>query len=153
MKSVIVAFSVVGALFSTGAWAVTVVPQKNQTSETIQQDTSACRSQADAQHPNPSTIPTGGRARGAVAGAVAGATAAEVRGRQHDNAYNSIHSDIKQEYRQNQAVSTAAAGAVVGATKQRQERRQQLAATDQAVAANNSVYTACLQQRGYSVSP
>jgi len=139
---------------SSGALAVTVVPLNGQTSQTIQQDTSACQSQANAQFPMQNTVPSGGRIKGAATAAVAGATAAEVRGRQHDNVYDQIDDDdIKQDYRQNRAHSAAAAGAVVGASRQRQERRQNLGTTEQSITANNSVYSSCLQQRGYNVLP
>jgi len=42
---------------------------------------------------------------------------------------------------------------VVGASRQRQERRQNVATTEQSIAANNSVYSSFLQQRGYNVLP
>ncbi|MGF6330582.1 inorganic triphosphatase YgiF [Pseudomonas sp. BS3782 TE3695] len=140
-------------LASSGALAVTLVPLKNQTSQTIQQDTSACQTQANAQFPTQNTVPSGGRIKGATTAAIAGATAAQVRGRQHDDVYDQIDDDIKQDYRQNRARSAAAAGVVVGASRQRQERRQNLAATEQNITANNSVYSSCLQQRGYNVLP
>jgi inorganic triphosphatase YgiF len=140
-------------LLSTSAQAATVIPLKGQTSQTIQQDTSACQSQANAQYPVQSTVPSGGRVKGAATAAVAGATAAEVRGRQHENVYDQIDDDTKQDYRQNRARSAAAAGAVVGASRQRQERRQNLNASQQSTTANNSVYSSCLQQRGYNVLP
>ncbi|WP_414873804.1 MULTISPECIES: hypothetical protein [unclassified Pseudomonas] len=145
--------ALVTMLLSTSALAATVVPLKGQTSQTIQQDTSACQSQANAQHPVQSTVPSGGRVKGAATAAVAGATAAEIRGRQHENLYDQIDNDTKQDYRQNRAHSAAAAGAVVGASRQRQERRQNLSASEQSVTANNSVYSSCLQQRGYDVLP
>lgn len=138
---------------STSALAATVVPLKGQTSQTIQQDTSACQSQANAQYPVQGTVPSGGRVKGAATAAVAGATAAEVRGRQHENIYDQIDDDTKQDYRQNRAHSAADAGAVVGASRQRQARRQNLAASQQSVTANNAVYSSCLQQRGYDVLP
>ncbi|WP_223588655.1 hypothetical protein [Pseudomonas sp. A-R-19] len=140
-------------LLSNNALAATVVPLKGQTSQTIQQDTSACQSQANAQHPVQGTVPSGGRVKGAATAAVAAATAAEVRGRQHENLYDQIDDDTKQDYRQNRAHSATAAGAVVGASRQRQARRQNLAASQQSVTANNSVYSSCLQQRGYDVLP
>ncbi len=140
-------------LASFSALAVTLVPLKNQTSQTIQQDTSACQAQANAQFPTQNTVPSGGRIKGATTAAIAGATAAQVRGRQYDNVYDQIDDDTKQDYRQNRARSAAAAGVVVGASRQRQERRQNLAATDQNITANNSVYSSCLQQRGYNVLP
>lgn len=140
-------------LLSTSALAATVVPLKGQTSQTIQQDTGACQSQANAQHPVQSTVPSGGRVKGAATAAVAGATAAEIRGRQHENLYDQIDNDTKQDYRQNRAHSAAAAGAVVGGSRQRQERRQNLSASEQSITANNSVYSSCLQQRGYDVLP
>ena len=140
-------------LLGTSALAATVIPLKGQTSQTIQQDTSACQSQANAQHPVQSTVPSGGRVKGAATAAVAGATAAEIRGRQHENLYDQIDNDTKQDYRQNRAHSAAAAGAVVGASRQRQERRQNLSASEQSITANNSVYSSCLQQRGYDVLP
>jgi hypothetical protein len=149
MKILAHTLAVLMLLPSTSALATTVVPLKGQTSQTIQQDTGTCQSQANAQHPVQNSVPSGGRAKGAVTGAVAGATAAEVRGRQHDQ----IDDDTRQDYRQNQARSTAAAGAVVGASRQRQARRQNLAANEQSVTANNSVYSSCLQQRGYDVLP
>jgi hypothetical protein len=149
MKILAHTLAVLMLLPSTSALATTVVPLKGQTSQTIQQDTGTCQSQANAQHPVQNSVPSGGRAKGAVTGAVAGATAAEVRGRQHDQ----IDDDTRQDYRQNQARSTAAAGAVVGASRQRQARRQNLAASEQSVTANNSVYSSCLQQRGYDVLP
>lgn len=139
-------------LASSGAMAVTLVPLKNQTSQTIQQDSSACQSQANAQYPIQSTVPTGGRVKGATTAAVAGATAAQVRGRQYD-VYDEIDDDVKQDYRQNNARSAAAAGAVIGASRQRQERRETLATNQQNITANNSVYSSCLQQRGYNVLP
>ena len=145
--------ALVTMLLSTSALAATVIPLKGQTSQTIQQDTSACQSQANAQHPVQSTVPSGGRVKGAATAAVAGATAAEIRGRQHENLYDQIDNDTKQDYRQNRAHSAAAAGAVVGASRQRQERRQNLSASEQSVTANNSVYSSCLQQRGYDVLP
>ncbi|PMZ91460.1 MULTISPECIES: hypothetical protein [unclassified Pseudomonas] len=140
-------------LLSTSALAATVIPLKGQTSQTIQQDTSACQSQANAQHPVQSTVPSGGRAKGAATAAVAGATAAEVRGRQHENVYDQIDDDTRQDYRQNQARSAAAAGVVVGGARQRQARRENLSESEQNVTANNSVYSSCLQQRGYDVLP
>ncbi|RAI65435.1 hypothetical protein DOZ80_24850 [Pseudomonas fluorescens] len=140
-------------LLSTGAQAATVIPLKGQTSQTIQQDTSACQSQANAQYPVQGTVPSGGRVKGAATAAVAGAAAAEVRGRQHENLYDQIDDDTKQDYRQNRARSAAAAGAVVGASRQRQERRQNLNASQQSTNASNSVYSSCLQQRGYDVLP
>ena len=138
---------------SSSALAATVIPLKNQTSQTIAQDTSACQSQANAQHPVQSTVPSGGRVKGAATAAVAGATAAEIRGRQHENLYDQIDDDTKQDYRQNRAHSAAAAGVVVGGSRQRQERRQNLSESEQSVTANNSVYSSCLQQRGYDVLP
>ncbi|AZD05416.1 hypothetical protein [Pseudomonas chlororaphis] len=140
-------------LASSGAMAVTVVPLKGQTSQAIQQDTSACQSQANAQFPTQNTVPSGGRVKGATTAAIAGATAAEVRGRQHENVYDQIDDDIKQDYRQNRARSAATAGAMIGASRQRQERRQDLKTSEQNITANNSVYTSCLQQRGYNVLP
>lgn len=91
--------------------------------------------------------------KGATTAAIAGATAAEVRGRQHENVYDQIDDDIKQDYRQNRARSAATAGAMIGASRQRQERRQDLKTSEQNITANNSVYTSCLQQRGYNVLP
>ena len=145
--------ALVSILLSTSTLAATVIPLKGQTSQTIQQDTSACQSQANAQHPVQSTVPSGGRVKGAATAAVAGATAAEIRGRQHENVYDQIDDDTRQDYRQNRAHSAAAAGAVVGGSRQRQERRQNLSASEQSVTANNSVYSSCLQQRGYDVLP
>jgi hypothetical protein len=153
MKILAHTLAVVTMLLSTSALAVTVVPLKGQTSQTIQQDTSACQSQANAQHPVQSTVPSGGRVKGAATAAVAGATAAEIRGRQHENLYDQIDDDTKQDYRQNRAHSAAVAGAVVGGSRQRQERRQNLSESEQSVTANNSVYSSCLQQRGYDVLP
>jgi len=153
MKILAHTLAVLMLLLSTSALAVTVIPLKGQTSQAITQDTSACQSQANARHPVQSTVPTGGRAKGAATAAVAGATAAEVRGRQHENVYDQIDDDTRQDYRQNQARSAAAAGAVVGASRQRQARRQNNAASEQSVTANNSVYSSCLQQRGYDVLP
>lgn len=153
MKLLPLTLSALVMLASAGALAATVVPQKGQTSQTIQQDTSACQSQANAQHPIPNSTPSGGRVKGAATAAVAGAAAAEVRGRQYDNAYDHIDDDIKQDYRQNNASSAAAAGVVIGASKQRQERRNNATATEQSITANNSVYTSCLRQRGYEVLP
>jgi len=153
MKILAHTLAVLMLLPSTSALAVTVIPLKGQTSQAIAQDTSAWQSQANAQHPVQSTVPTGGRAKGAATAAVAGATAAEVRGRQHENVYDQIDDDTRQDYRQNQARSAAAAGAVVGASRQRQARRQNNAASEQSVTANNSVYSSCLQQRGYDVLP
>lgn len=152
MKGLTLILSVLAILVSSNAMAVTVVPLKNQTTQTIQRDTDACKSQADAQHPLPGAVPSGGRVRGATTAAVAGATAAQVRGRQHD-AYDQLDDDLKQGYRQNHARSAAAAGVVVGAAKQRQARRESLSTTDQSITANNSVYSSCLQQRGYNVLP
>ncbi|HEF4760930.1 TPA: hypothetical protein SAN82_003377 [Pseudomonas putida] len=140
-------------LASSGALAATLVPLKNQSSQTIQQDANACQAQANAQFPIHNTVPTGGRVKGATMGAIAGATAAQVRGRQYDDVYDHIDDDIKQDYRQNRARSAAAAGAVVGASRQRQERRQNYANAEQNITANNSVYSSCLQQRGYNVLP
>ena len=145
--------ALVSILLSTSTLAATVIPLKGQTSQTIQQDTSACQSQANAQHPVQSTVPSGGRVKGAATAAVAGATAAEIRGRQHENLYDQIDDDTRQDYRQNRAHSAAAAGAVVGGSRQRQERRQNLSESEQSVTANNSVYSSCLQQRGYDVLP
>ncbi|WP_223460811.1 MULTISPECIES: YMGG-like glycine zipper-containing protein [unclassified Pseudomonas] len=147
------ALTILVMLLSTSAQAATVVPLKGQTSQTIQQDTSACQSQANAQHPVQSTVPSGGRVKGAATAAVAGATAAEVRGRQHENLYDQIDDDTRQDYRQNRVHSAAAAGAIVGGSRQRQERRQNLSASEQSLTANNSVYSSCLQQRGYDVLP
>lgn len=138
---------------SSHVLAVTVVPLKNQTTQTIEQDTGACRSQADAQHPIPNAVPTGGRVRGAAVGAVAGATAAQIRGRQYDEVYDRVDDDVKRDYRQNNAASAATAGVVVGGARQRQDRRDNAKETDQTVTANNSVYTSCLQQRGYNIMP
>jgi hypothetical protein len=153
MKILPLTFSAFVCFASSTAWAVTVVPLKGQTSQTIQQDTSACQSQANAQFPLQTTAPTGGRVKGATTAAVAGAAAAEVRGRQHDNVYDQIDDDVKQDYRQNQAHSAAVAGSMIGASRQRQERRQDAGATEQTITANNSVYSSCLQQRGYNVMP
>ena len=153
MKILAHTLAVLMVLLSTSALAATVIPLKGQTSQTIQQDTSACQSQANAQHPVQSTVPSGGRVKGAATAAVAGATAAEIRGRQHENLYDQIDDDTKQDYRQNRAHSAAAAGAVVGGSRQRQERRQNLSESEQSVTANNSVYNSCLQQRGYDVLP
>lgn len=153
MKILTFTLSALALLASSQALAVTVVPLKSQTSQTIQQDTSACQSQANAQFPIQNTTPSGGRVKGATKAAVVGATAAEVRGRQHDNLYDQVDDDIKQDYRQHNARSAAAAGVVIGGSRQRQERRQDAAATDQSVTANNSVYSSCLQQRGYNVLP
>lgn len=153
MKRLSFTFLACVLLVSPAAMAVTVVPLKGQTSQTIQQDTGACQSQANAQFPIQNPVPSGGRIKGAAVGAVAGATAAQVRGRQHEEVYDRIDDDIKQDYRQNNARSAAAAGAVVGASRQRQQRRQNLATTEQSLTANNSVYSSCLQQRGYNVSP
>ncbi|SDY58074.1 hypothetical protein [Pseudomonas sp. NFIX28] len=153
MKIFSFALSAFVLLASSGAMAATVVPLKGQTSQTIQQDTSACQSQANAQFPTQNTVPAGGRVKGATTAAIAGATAAEVRGRQHENVYDQIDDDIKQDYRQNRARSAATAGAMIGASRQRQERRQDQKTSEQNVTANNSVYTSCLQQRGYNVLP
>ncbi|WP_223511573.1 YMGG-like glycine zipper-containing protein [Pseudomonas sp. GL-B-19] len=153
MKILTFTLSSLVLLASSGALAVTVVPLKGQTSQTIQQDTSTCQSQANAQFPIQNTVPSGGRVKGAATAAVAGATAAQVRGNQHDNVYDQIDDDIKQDYRQNRAHSAAVAGAVVGGSRQRQERRQNSGATEQSITANNSVYSSCLQQRGYNVLP
>ncbi|AUF99428.1 hypothetical protein CXQ81_02080 [Pseudomonas sp. 09C 129] len=153
MKIFSFALSAFVLLASFGAMAATVVPLKGQTSQTIQQDTSACQSQANAQFPTQNTVPAGGRVKGATTAAIAGATAAEVRGRQHENVYDQIDDDIKQDYRQNRARSAATAGAMIGASRQRQERRQDLKTSEQNITANNSVYTSCLQQRGYNVLP
>lgn len=145
--------AMLATLVSAQICAETVIPLKNQSSQVIQQDTSTCRSQADAQYPlKQSQQPTGGRVRGAATAASAGAVAAEVRGRQYD-AYGRVNDDLQQNYRQNKAKSAAAAGAVIGAANQRKDRRSAVAATEQAAAANSSVYTACLQQRGYDVKP
>jgi hypothetical protein len=70
------ALAILVMLLSTSAQAATVIPLKGQTSQTIQQDTSACQSQANAQHPVQSTVPSGGRVKGAATAAVAGATIA-----------------------------------------------------------------------------
>lgn len=153
MKILTFTLPAVLVLASTSALAVTIVPLKNQSSPTIQQDTSACQSQANAQFPIQTPAPTGGRVKGATTAAVAGAVAAESRGRQHDNFYDQVDDDIKQDYRQNRARSAAAAGTVVGASRQRQERRENTGATEQNITANNSVYSSCLQQRGYNVLP
>lgn len=153
MKILAHTLALVTMLLSTSALAATVIPLKGQTSQTIQQDTSACQSQANAQHPVQSTVPSGGRMKGAATAAVAGATAAEIRGRQHENIYDQIDDDTKQDYRQNRAHSAAAAGAVVGGSRQRQARRQNMNESEQSITANNSVYSSCLQQRGYNVLP
>ena len=153
MKKLTFTLSTLVLLASSSALAVTVVPLKGQTSQTIQQDTGACQSQANAQFPIETTVPSGGRVKGATTAAVAGAAAAEVRGQQHDNVYDQIDDDIQQDYRQNNARSAAAAGVVVGGSRQRQERRQNAGTTEQNITSNNSVYTSCLQQRGYNVLP
>lgn len=153
MKTLKLTFSAFMLLASSAALAVTVVPLKGQSSQSIQQDTSACQSQANAQFPTQSSVPSGGRVKGATTAAVAGAAAAEVRGRQHEVIYDQIDDDVKQDYRQNQARSAAVAGSMIGASRQRQERRQNLGASEQNVTANNSVYSSCLQQRGYNVMP
>lgn len=153
MKILAHTLAILMLLLSTSALAATVIPLKGQTSQTIQQDTSACQSQANAQHPVQSTVPSGGRAKGAATAAVAGATAAEIRGRQHENVYDQIDDDTRQDYRQNHARSAAAAGVVVGGARQRQARREDLSESEQSITANNSVYSSCLQQRGYDVLP
>ncbi|MBV7525554.1 MULTISPECIES: hypothetical protein [Pseudomonas] len=153
MKILAHTLAILMLLMSTSALAATVIPLKGQTSQTIQQDTSACQSQANAQHPVQSTVPSGGRVKGAATAAVAGATAAEVRGRQHENVYDQIDDDTRQDYRQNHARSAAAAGVVVGGARQRQARRENLSESEQSITANNSVYSSCLQQRGYDVLP
>ncbi|WP_223502257.1 hypothetical protein [Pseudomonas sp. BF-R-24] len=153
MKILAHTLAILMLLMSTSALAATVIPLKGQTSQTIQQDTSACQSQANAQHPVQSTVPSGGRAKGAATAAVAGATAAEVRGRQHEIVYDQIDDDTRQDYRQNHARSAAAAGVVVGGARQRQARRENLSESEQSITANNSVYSSCLQQRGYDVLP
>ena len=153
MKILAHTLAILMLLLSPSALAATVIPLKGQTSQTIQQDTSACQSQANAQHPVQSTVPSGGRAKGAATAAVAGATAAEVRGRQHENVYDQIDDDTRQDYRQNHARSAAAAGVVVGGARQRQARRENLSESEQSITANNSVYSSCLQQRGYDVLP
>ncbi|OXR39515.1 hypothetical protein PSJE_03335 [Pseudomonas jessenii] len=153
MKILAHTLAILMLLMSTSALAATVIPLKGQTSQAIQQDTSACQSQANAQHPVQSTVPSGGRAKGAATAAVAGATAAEVRGRQHENVYDQIDDDTRQDYRQNHARSAAAAGVVVGGARQRQARRENLSESEQSITANNSVYSSCLQQRGYDVLP
>lgn len=153
MKILAHTLAILMLLMSTSALAATVIPLKGQTSQTIQQDTGACQSQANAQHPVQSTVPSGGRVKGAATAAVAGATAAEVRGRQHENVYDQIDDDTRQDYRQNHARSAAAAGVVVGGARQRQARRENLSESEQSITANNSVYSSCLQQRGYDVLP
>lgn len=153
MKAIALAASMTLLVFSGAAAAVTLVPLKNQTSETIHKDTEACRTQANDQHPLPTDVAVGGRVRGAATGAVAGATAAQIKGHRHELIYDQLSHGTKQDYRQNQAASAAAAGAVIGGVRQRHQRRQDLSATEQALKANNSVYSACLQQRGYEVSP
>ncbi|WP_349734418.1 hypothetical protein [Pseudomonas jessenii] len=153
MKILAHTLAILMLLMSTSALAATVIPLKGQTSQTIQQDTGACQSQANAQHPVQSTVPFGGRVKGAATAAVAGATAAEVRGRQHENVYDQIDDDTRQDYRQNHARSAAAAGVVVGGARQRQARRENLSESEQSITANNSVYSSCLQQRGYDVLP
>jgi negative regulator of sigma E activity len=153
MKILAHALAVITMSLSTSTLAATVIPLKGQTSQTIQQDTGDCQSQANAQHPVQGTVPSGGRVKGAATAAVAGATAAEIRGRQHENLYDQIDDDTKQDYRQNRAHSAAAAGAIVGGSRQRQERRQNMSESEQSITANNSVYSSCLQQRGYDVLP
>ncbi|WP_241667816.1 MULTISPECIES: YMGG-like glycine zipper-containing protein [unclassified Pseudomonas] len=143
----------VSLIFSVTAGAATVVPLKNQSSETIQKDTGTCRTQANDQHPISTDVAIGGRVRGAAVGAAAGVTAAQIKGHQHERIYDQLSHDTQQDYRQNHAISAATAGAIVGGARQRHQRQQAMAATDQAVRANNSVYSACLQQRGYEVLP
>ncbi|MFJ3372803.1 hypothetical protein [Pseudomonas sp. NPDC086251] len=143
----------VSLIFSVSAGAATVVPLKNQSSDTIHKDTETCRTQANDQHPISTDVAVGGRVRGAATGAVAGATAAQIKGNQHERIYDQLSHGTQQDYRQSHAVSAATAGAVVGGARQRHQRQQDMAATDQAVRANNSVYSACLQQRGYDVLP
>lgn len=132
------------------ASAQTVTPLKGQSPELTQQDIAACQSQTgSAASTSPDTPQAGGRARGAAAGAaVAGA-----RGRQHEEVYDRMDDDTKQAYRQNQAKDAAAAGMVVGGSRQRQDRRQDRADQSQQTAAASSAYAACMQQRGYQVTP
>jgi hypothetical protein len=149
MKLISILLATTALTLGPVAFGATVVPLENQNDELIQKDTGACRNQANDQHPIPDSVPVGGRARGAATGAVAGATAAAVNSQQYENVSNST----KQDYRQNKAASAATAGVVVAGAKQRQDRRQNQSATDQAITANNSVYSSCLQQRGYNVLP
>ena len=142
------------SLFCLCAGAQTVTPLKGQSPQTTQQDISACQalsgSGASASTNDPKS---GGRVRGAAAGAAAGAAVAGVRGNQHEEVYDRMSDDAKQQYRQNQAKDAAAAGMVVGGSRQRQDRRQDRAEASQQNAAAASVYSNCMQQRGYQVAP
>lgn len=132
------------------ATAQTVSPLKGQSQETMQQDMSACQTQAGTtSSASTDSSQSGGRARGAAKGAVAGAVVNDVRAGQNSNAYDRLDSDTKQEYRQSQSKDAAKTGMVVGGSRQRQGRRN----TRQDSAANASAYSACLQQRGYQVTP
>ena len=136
------------------ASAQTVTPLKGQSPELTQQDIAACQSQTgSAASTSPDSREAGGRARGAAAGAAAGAAVAGARGQQHEEVYDRMDDDTKQAYRQNQAKDAAAAGMVVGGSRQRQDRRQDRANQNQQAAAASSAYAACMQQRGYQVTP
>jgi hypothetical protein len=150
----------------------TVTPAKGQSAQQVESDMAACS--ASATQPSaydpaqagaaaPAQPQVGGRVKGATAAGAAGLAAAEVQGRQYE-AYENLSDDAKQEYRRNDAKSAAAAGAVAGGVKQRQDRRQgrrQNAQTQQqqqqqqasAAGAYDQAYKACLQGRGYTVSP
>ncbi|RRV04598.1 hypothetical protein EGJ27_22470 [Pseudomonas sp. v388] len=136
--------------FGLFATAQSVTPMNGQSQQTMQQDMSACQSQAGMSGSSTTgSSQSGGRVRGAAKGAVAGATVAEVRGNRDSEIYDQLDSDVKQEHRQNQAKDAAVAGVVVGGSRQRQDRREDRRnSTDSA-----SVYSTCMQQRGYQVTP
>jgi hypothetical protein len=142
----------------------TVTPAKGQSAQQVESDMAACSASAaqssgydpaQAGAATPAQPQVGGRVKGATAAGAAGAAAAEVRGQQYEG-YDNLSDDAKQEYRRNEAKSAAAAGAVAGGVKQRQDRRQarrQDAQQASAAGAYDQAYKACLQGRGYTVTP
>ena len=96
----------------------------------------------------------GQRLGGAARGAAAGAVVAEVQ----DNNYPNAPGEVKDEYRENQVQTGAAVGMMAGGARKRQDRRQSMAAQQQAQAqaaqkqqAWTQTYKGCLTQRGYKV--
>lgn len=158
-----------GPIQASAQQQVTVQPQQGQTSQRTQEDMASCQSaatqstgyapsqqQAAASRPSG---PGGKRLKGAAAAAVGSSVRTEARGSQYE-AWDKADDDRKGDYKKNQAESAARAGAAVGGIQARQGRRetrrhqgQQQQAQAQKASAWDQSYKACLQGRGYAVTP
>lgn len=149
MPAIILA-SLVGAVSAHGQ--TMVYPSAGQSPEQMNQDRTACDTQAAAQsgfHPSQTPPvasvpqPGGQRLAGAARGAALGAVRTQTTGK-NDRAVENVTG------------TAAAAGAMAGGARQRQDRRQQAAQTQQQQqayaqrqAAYNQGFSACMTAKGY----